>query len=83
MREPTYGHAPEGLNVKLPTGEFRWMILKYRSSMSPGRKRIGDTGGVEVQEKILYTVLFGEREIFARLNDGQRRVRNAYAHEAI
>jgi hypothetical protein len=54
-------------------------MLKDRSSPSAGGKRIGDPGGVEVQEKMLYSAPLGEREIFARLDDGKRRARNAYA----
>jgi hypothetical protein len=68
--------------VRLSTGEFGWLTLKYRSSMSPG-KRIGERAGVEVQEKMLYSARLGEREIFARLDDGKRWGRNPYAHEAI
>lgn len=62
--------------MKLPTGEFGQVMLKHRSSMSPGGRCIGDTGAVEVRVKMLYNTFLGEREIFARLDDGQRRARN-------
>ncbi len=81
--ETTYGDAAERLNVRLPTGEFGRVMLKYQYSMSPGGKRIGNTGGVEVRKKMLYSVYFGEREIFAGLDHEQRRARIAHAYEAI